>query len=153
MNRGRLSLIAIGAAAAALALTGCQKPGPGASVFSGTTTAHSQAACWAFDASSVDADACAQEVLAKATAGEAVSSVPVIPGDVIGVSVEPVVADAGWTIRVGGQAVTQTPLTTTYFRFTFPEFQQVPADGLSMEIVAGDDAGTKGVWLFQLKAA
>lgn len=153
MNRGRLSLLVVGAATAALVLTGCQKPAPGASVFSGTTTVHSEAACWAFEAPSVDADACAQDVLAKASAGEAVASIPVIPGEVIGVSVEPVVADAGWSIRVGGQAITQTPLTTTYFRFTFPDLQQVPAEGLSMEIVAGDDAGTKGVWLFQLTGA
>lgn len=153
MNRGRLSLLVVGTATAALVLTGCQKPAPGASVFSGTTTAHSQAACWAFEGPSVDADACAQEVLGKAAAGEAVASVPVIPGEVIGISVEPVVADAGWVIRVGGQAITQEPLTTTYFRFTFPDLQQVPAEGLSMEIVAGTDAGTKGVWLFQLTGA
>lgn len=153
MNRGRLSLLAVSAATAAVVLTGCQKPAPGASVFSGTHTAYSEAACWAFEAPSVDADTCAQDVLAKAAAGEAVASVTVIPGEVIGVSVDPVVADAGWNIRIGGQAITQTPLTTTYFRFTFPDLQQVPAEGLSMEIVAGTDAGTKGVWLFQLTGA
>ena len=153
MNRGRLSLLAVSAATAAVVLTGCQKPAPGASVFSGTHTAYSEAACWAFEAPSVDADTCAQDVLAKAASGEAVASVTVIPGEVIGVSVDPVVADAGWNIRIGGQAITQTPLTTTYFRFTFPDLQQVPAEGLSMEIVAGTDAGTKGVWLFQLTGA
>lgn len=153
MTRGRLSLIAVGAALVAVTLTGCQKPTPGASVFSGTSTAHSQAACWAFDGPSVDADECAQDVLAKATAGEAVSSITVIPGETIGISVEPVVADAGWSIRIGGQNITPEPVTTTYFRFTFPELQPVSPEGLSLELVAGGDTGTKGVWLFQLQPA
>ena len=74
-------------------------------------------------------------------------------GQTVGISVDPVVADAGWSPRINGQNLTQTPITSTYFRFTFPEFQEVAEDGLLMELVAGQAEQTRGVWLFQLVPA
>ena len=153
MTRARLSLALTGACLAALTLTGCEKPAPSATVFSGTTSTYREAACWAFDDTSIDANACAQDVLEKAASGATVGTVPIFPGDVIGISVDPAVADAGWTPRIGGQSLTQEPLTTTYFRFTYPDLQPISTDGLSLEIVAGDAASTKGIWLFQIVPA
>ena len=75
--------------------------------------------------------------------------VPVIPGQVIGISVDPVVADAGWFPVIGSQRLTQQPITSTYYRFTYPDLQEVPADGVSLQVVAGAD-GTLGLWVFQL---
>ena len=153
MKHARLPLILVGAAALVLGLTGCEKPNPGASVFSGTTTQWRQAACWADEGESIDADACAQDVIAKAADGGQLASIPVVPGQIVGISVDPVVADTGWFPRINGQNLTQTPITSTYFRFTFPEFQEVAADGLLMELVAGSEGENRGIWFFQLVPA
>lgn len=150
MKHARLPLILVGAAALVLGLTGCEKPNPGASVFSGTTTQWRQAVCWAAEGESIDADACAQDVIAKAADGGQLASIPVVPGQIVGISVDPVVADTGWFPRINGQNLTQAPITSTYFRFTFPEFQEVAADGLLMELVAGSEGANRGIWFFQL---
>ncbi|HAN71498.1 MAG TPA: hypothetical protein DCQ36_07900 [Actinobacteria bacterium] len=153
MTPGRLPLLAAGTVVLAVALTGCTKPAPGATVFSGTASAYREAACWSFDETPIDATTCAQEVLDKASSGASLATVPVLPGTVVGISVDPAVADAGWTPRIAGQPLVASPLTTTYWRFTFPEFQELGEDGLAMEIVAGDSDGTRGIWLFELTPA
>ncbi len=152
MTRARLPLVIAGAAVLALGLTACEKPNPGATVFSGTTSQFRQAACWAFDADALDADACAQDVIDAAASGATTAAIPVVPGQVIGISVDPVVADAGWSPRINGQNLVPSPITSTYFRFTFPEFQEIPQDGLIMELVAGQDEKTRGIWIFKLVA-
>lgn len=153
MKHARLPLVLAGAAALALSLTACEQPNPGASVFSGTTSQWRQAVCWAGEGESIDANACAQDVIAKAADGGQLASIPVVPGQTVGISVDPVVADAGWSPRINGQNLTQSPITSTYFRFTFPEFQDVAEEGLLMEIVAGEAEQTRGLWLFQLVPA
>lgn len=132
-----------------LALAACEKPGPGATVFSGSTSAHSEALCWSFDGDPLSAETCAQDVVTEALDGADVGRIPVIPGDVIGISVEPVVADAGWYPVIGSQRLTQQPITSTYYRFTYPDLQEVPADGVALQVVAGSE-GTLGLWVFQL---
>lgn len=153
MTPGRLPLLAAGTVVLAVALSGCTKPAPGVSVFSGTTSEYRAAACWAFDGAGVDATECASDLLAEAADGGTLARIPVVPGNVVGISVDPAVADAGWTPRIGGQALTPTPLTTTYWRFTFPELQQLPAEGVPMEIIAGTEGRTDGVWIFQITPA
>ena len=153
MTHARLPLILAGAGVLALGLTACEQPNPGASVFSGTTSQWRQAVCWADEGDSVDADACAQDVIAKAAEGGQLAAIPVVPGQTVGISVDPVVADAGWSPRINGQNLTQTPITSTYFRFTFPEFQEVAADGLLMELIAGSEGANRGIWFFQLVPA
>ncbi|MBI1351939.1 MAG: hypothetical protein GC156_12570 [Actinomycetales bacterium] len=151
MTRTRIALGALVLAAAALTLTACSKPNPIATVYSGTSSEWREAACWS-SSSAIDATQCAQQVLSNASGGS-LATVPVVPGEVVGISVDPVVAEKGWTPRIAGQPLTQTPLTQTYFRFTFPEFQGVPSDGLNMEIIAGTNGDTNGLWLFQLVPA
>jgi hypothetical protein len=150
MKRSRVALLVPALALMALGLTACEKPNPGATVFSGTTSQWRQAACWSHDAENVDTAACAQDVIAAAADGAKTATIPVVPGQVIGISVDPVVADTGWYPRINGQNLTQSPITSTYFRFTFPEFQEVAEDGFLMEIVAGSAEQTRGLWLFQL---
>lgn len=147
------ALVTVALAALSLVLTGCTKPTPGASVFSGTVTKHRQATCWAFDAPALAAGDCAQELITQAATGDAVSVIPVVPGDTVGISVEPVVADTGWFPVVGTQRLTTTPITSTYYRFTFPELQEIPPEGLLLQIVAGTDANTRGIWVFKLDPA
>lgn len=150
MTRARLAVTVAALAAVTVALAGCEKPNPGASVFSGTTTQYRQAACWAADGGTIDANACAQDVIAKAKDGAKIATIPVVPGQVIGISVDPVVADAGWYPRINGQNLTPSALTSTYYRFTFPDFQEVSPDGIALEIIAGSAEATQGIWLFQL---
>ncbi len=146
----RLVAVAITSAALAVSLTGCDKPTPGASVFSGTTTQFRNAVCWAFDSDQLDADSCAQEVITKAIEGGAVATIPVVPGETIGISVDPVVADAGWTPIIGSKKLTAEPIFSTYYRFAYPDLEAVPADGLTMQIVAGQDDKTRGIWVFRI---
>jgi hypothetical protein len=150
---GKFALAAVALAATSLVLSGCTKPAPGASVFSGTVTKHREATCWAFDGPALATGDCAQDLIAQAATGDAVSVIPVVPGDTVGISVEPVVAETGWFPVVGNQRLTSTPITSTYYRFTFPELQEVPAEGLLLQIVAGTDANTRGIWVFKLDPA
>jgi hypothetical protein len=148
----RLAVIALAAGTAA-ALTGCEKPNPGVTVFSGTNSEHAQALCWSPDAAeSVQARGCAGDILQKAVDGGEVPIITVTPGDVVGISVDPVVADNGWVPVVGNESLSQTPITTTYFRFTFPEAVTAPEGGFEMQIkAAGENASDlRGIWLFKL---
>lgn len=137
-------------AASGLLLAGCEKPGPGVSVFAGTTTEYREAVCWAFESDALEPGDCAQDLITEASTGEGVARVPVVPGETIGISVDPKVADAGWTPVIGQQRLTSTPLETTYFRFTYPDLQEVPQEGVLLQIVAGRGESTKGIWVFRL---
>jgi hypothetical protein len=89
-------------------------------------------------------------VIEQALTGDAVSEIPVVPGQTIGISVDPVVADQGWYPVLGNQRLTSSPVTTTYYRFTYPDLQAIPADGLALQIVAGAGEETRGIWVFKL---
>ena len=133
-----------------LALLGCTKPNPGITVVSGDTSAHRLAICWTFEREQLEPGMCAQDIVTEAISGERVARIPVAPGKTVGISVDPVVADAGWTPVIGNQRLTSTPITDLYFRFAYPELQEVPADGLDLQIVAGQGSQTKGIWVFKL---
>jgi hypothetical protein len=153
MDRRRTALVVLASTALALGLSGCDKPNPGASVFSGTTSTFQRAVCWSHDDQKLDATTCAEDAIAKATAGGTVTTIPVVAGQTIGISVDPVVADTGWFPVIGGQRLTTQPITSTYYRFSYPGFDAVPADGLTLQVVAGDGAATRGLWVFKLVAA
>ena len=135
----------VGLAGLAVAtLAGCEKPYPGATVWSGTHSDHREAQCWSFDAGTqVDARDCLQ---ARTSVGE----VPVTPGSTIGISVDPALTEDGWFPAIGDQRLTTRPLTTTYFRFALSE--QNLAEPLELRILAlgeGEDQ-VRGLWLFEL---
>lgn len=93
---------------------------------------------------------CAQDVVTEAISGPRVARIPVAPGQTVGISVEPVVAAAGWSPVIGTQRLTAEPLTSLYYRFAFPELQEVPAEGLDLQIIAGVGEKTKGIWIYKL---
>lgn len=150
MSRTRRAMAVGLAAASVFALAGCDKPAPGATVFAGTTSKHQEALCWAFDAPQLAPGACAQDIVTGAVSGDRVAQIPVVPGETVGISVDPVVADTGWFVAIGNQRLTQDPITSTYYRFQFPSLQQVPADGFALQIIAGRDTRTRGIWVFKL---
>ena len=131
-----------------LALAACTKPNPGATVFSGTSSVHREAACWSADGA-LEASQCSQDLIAKASAGDTVGTLRVVPGSTVGISVDPVVADAGWYPVIGNQRLVQEPIRETYYRFTYPDLQSIPADGAALQIIAGTDQA-QGIWLFSL---
>jgi hypothetical protein len=133
-----------------LILTGCTKPAPGITVVSGAASVHRAAVCWTYENDQLEPGMCAQDVVTEAITGPGVARVPVAPGQTVGISVDPTVAAAGWTPVVGTQRLTTTPLTSLYYRFAYPELQEVPKDGLDLQIVAGQGSNTKGIWVFKL---
>ena len=151
-RRGRrIASIVVIAAAAALTLTACEKPAPGVSVFAGTTTKFQEAICWAFDSPALEPGDCAQSLIAEASTGDNVPRIPVVPGETIGISVDPVVADSGWSPVIGQQRLVSTPLETPYYRFTYPDLQEIPPDGVLLQVVAGRGDAAKGIWVFRLE--
>jgi len=154
MKRLAVAAIALGSVAA---LTACEKPAPLVTVFSGTNSEWSRALCWSHDANeSIQAQGCAASIVAAASEGGAAPTINVLPGTVVGISVDPVVTDNGWYPVIGTERLSETPITSTYFRFTFPEFQQVPEEGVEMRIQAvGADGENdlRGIWVFRLTTA
>lgn len=133
-----------------LVLAGCEKPNPSVTAWSGTSSEHVEAVCWQREGGSLGPSDCAQDILERASAGEGVPRIPFANGDVIGISVDPVVADGGWSVQVGGQTL-GSGIEGTYFRFTFPDFQQVPDTGFTMQVIAeAEPSGSRGFWFFQL---
>jgi hypothetical protein len=145
----RRSLVAI-ALALPLLISGCTKPAPGISVVSGTTTEHRQAICWTYEADSLEPGMCAQDIVTEAVSGSQLARIPISPGQTIGISVDPTVADAGWSPVIGTQRLTSAPLTSLYYRFAVPELQEIPENGIDLQIVAGKGTNTKGIWVFKL---
>lgn len=138
------------AAGTALVLSGCQKPPPAVTVWSGTTSVDQRALCWAFESDSLTPGQCADEILSgTSTAGTA--ELKAQAGNVVGISVDTAVAESGWTLRIGGQAVNREPLTGTYFRFTYP--LGIPPSGIPMQIVAGRNGKTRGIWTVKVLPA
>ena len=134
-------------------MAACQKPTPGVTVWSGTHSAHSEAVCWVSDvgAAAAGQGACTDAVVQAALKAGTAPAVPVLADNTVGISVDPVVAENGWYPAVGTQKLTTTPITDTYYRFTFPSGQTIPADGFPLEIVAaGPKEIPRGVWLFRL---
>lgn len=149
MSRARAAALVPVLAVAGLALTACEQPNPGATAFSGTTSIHQFAPCWAAESATLDETSCPQNLLTE-VAGEGADSLPFLAGQTIGISVDPKVADVGWYPVLGGTRLTNEPVTSTYFRFS-PTEEQVAAGATTLAVVAGDDEGTRGVWMYRLE--
>ncbi|MGB8019828.1 MAG: hypothetical protein WCF04_01210 [Candidatus Nanopelagicales bacterium] len=151
MSLSRRSLPLVAIALAPLVLSGCEKPNPGATVWSGTQSEHVEALCWQRDeGKALGPLDCAQDVLAQASSGEGIARLEVSPGDTVGVSVDTKVADSGWALTIAGQTLV-SGLHETYYRFTFPEQVVTDGTGYTMQVIASaEPTGTRGYWFFQL---
>ena len=138
---------------ALLLLSGCTKPLPNATVFSGSNSQNRQATCWAFESDELGTGDCAQDLIAQAASGDAVSVVSVFPGDTVGISVDPAVAETGWFVVLGDKRLNANPITSLYYRFTCPETQVIPAEGELLQIYASTGVGARGIWIFKLDQA
>ena len=145
--RPRLLMAAV-MALAGVGLTSCEQPAPGITAFSGTNSVRTEALCWAFDAESLAPEACARDIIVGSELGGA-PELPVAPGTVVGISVDTAVAEDGWVPSLGGQRLVNTPLTETYYRFTFPQ-AELPEDGLGLQVLSGPQTQLRGVWAVRL---
>ncbi|MGB7980493.1 MAG: hypothetical protein WCF36_06830 [Candidatus Nanopelagicales bacterium] len=151
MKSPRRSLAIAAVVLSPLLLSGCEKPNPGVTVWSGTASEHVQALCWAHaEVGGLTPAECAQDVLDKAGKGEGIASLEVSPGGTVGISVDPVVAEGGWSVSIAGQSLA-SGLTDTYYRFTFPEQVATEGTGFTLQVIASAEPnGQRGYWFFQL---
>jgi hypothetical protein len=151
MKSPRRSLAIALVALSPLVLSGCEKPYPGVTVWSGTSSEHAEALCWQpKELGGLTAAECANDVLETAGSGQGISGLEVAPGATVGVSVDPVVADGGWSLQIAGQTLA-TGLTDTYYRFTFPEQVAAEGAGYTLQVIAAAKPnGSRGYWFFQL---
>lgn len=148
MRRSRFGTAAV-LVTSALALTACEKPTPSVTAFSGTKSTHTDALCWQFDESSaVGAKDCLQALKGQVAEGATVKKLELSPG-VLGISVDPEIAEGGWTASINGQPIMDKS-TKTYANVTLPVVP-VKDGGYNLQIVASAaSGGARGVWWIKL---
>jgi hypothetical protein len=141
----RRLLVAVAVALGGLAtLTGCEKPSTYVTVVSGSSSASDTAVCYAHaSGASVDVARCVRD-------SDQVDTVRVKPNSVLGVNVDPHVADNGYYLSLGGGEQQQIgPFDRTYTRVTIPA-QLLGDDPAELRVIERKGAQTRGIWLFQL---
>lgn len=130
-------------------LSACEKPNPGATVWSGSDSKHREAVCWT-DQDAITPENCTQNIVELAQRNPDIAAIAVLPDQTIGISVDPKVAEFGWYVAIGGQRFNDEPIYETYYRFTFPKVS-IPQTGYDMQIISqGKGNATRGIWVFKL---
>ena len=148
--------------AAAAMLTGCEKPRPLATVFSGSASVGREALCWSSEPTRpIDAADClvneGSGTLSEADAAELdeyVATLTVNSGQTIGISVDPEVAESGWSVSVNGRRRNADLIDSTYFRFELSE-RDFRGRSLELQVIAptSDLTQRRGLWVFELRPA
>ena len=133
------------AVAGAAALAACEKPPPGVTVFTGTSSERLAPTCFSWDGQ-IDPQHCLNDAAQKAASGQT-SSLTVVPENVVGISVDTSIAEQGWYPAIAGQRLSQEPITETYFRFSFP---RVPANPQGYPLAIISEGEQKGVWAVRM---
>ena len=158
MPSRRPLVTAMAAGLGLLALAACEKPAPGATVFSGSTSAHREAICWSDDATqAVEKADCSLDLEAQPAGDVAqtlldeIAIIPTAGGDTVGISVDPSVAENGWLVSINGRSLNREALTEKYFRFTMPPSALRRGDAqLVISALTEDGSEVRGTWLFGL---
>jgi hypothetical protein len=161
MTSRRPLLAALVASFVLLSLTACEEPAPGATVFSGSTSAHREAICWSFEPDqAVEQGDCSLELDSQPAADaaqallEEIAVIPTTPGETVGISVDPDVAENGWVVSINGRSLNREPVTEKYFRFTMPPQPLRRGDAqLVISALTEDGSEVRGSWLFGLSDA
>jgi hypothetical protein len=131
-------------ALAVLALAGCEKPTPGVTVSSGTTSVHSEATTYCREGQSAAKSNCVEHL-------DRVSVVRVKAGERVGIDVAKTIAEDGWILVDTGANARSDVQDELHFSYT-PDFSRSPVIHLevrSLDRVA-ENATVTGVWTFQL---
>ena len=132
-----------------IALTGCTKPSPAVSVVSGTNFVNEEALCWDFNVDEAGLN-CKNLATNLEDALPSAPSIPSTEGSTVGISVDPVVAEEGWTAFFNGQPLSQSPITETYYRFTVPAGATLNAEGIPLAVASIGNNQMRGLWLFKI---
>lgn len=155
MQARRRLVATLGASVALVGLTGCQKPTPIVSLYSGGKTVHDDAFSYCFDGQDPAKEPGAQGACRFDTAaGRTPVVLKVRPGDEVIVDVDKDLADAGWFVALRGtqgqssRAATQSEHVTTFQ----PDFSQSPTFTVEVQKLqsARDGAKAVGVWQFTI---
>ena len=142
----RRPLTVLGLALTGLAvLTACEKPSTYVTVVSGGSSASDTAACYAHaEGESVDVRSCVSDEAA-------VETVRVKPNAVVGVNVDPKVAENGYFLSLGGEEQRQIgPFDRSYTRVSIPS-ELLGDEPAELRVIEKRGEATKGIWLFQLE--
>ncbi|MCU0297021.1 MAG: hypothetical protein MUF33_00720 [Candidatus Nanopelagicales bacterium] len=140
----KVAAVAVALAATA-ALAACEKPPPGVTVFTGTSSQRIAPICFSWEGQ-INAEECLTQAATAAADGQT-KTLDVVAENVVGISVDPSIAEAGWYPTIAGQRLSQESLTTTYFRFTFP---RVPANPQGYPLAVVSEGEEKGVWTVRM---
>jgi len=95
-----------------------------------------------------------KDCIAQATnqPADSIPTLEVTPGDVLGINVDEPLVEATWVPSVGGEPLSQGPISESYFRFTYPANVATPPGGFLLAVTARGTAADqdRGLWLFRL---
>ncbi|MGW6455789.1 DUF2771 domain-containing protein [Streptomyces sp. NPDC055078] len=149
-GKRRRAAATIGAVSAGLlVLTACEKPTPLATITIGTDSVNSEAACYD------DGKALKQSELQDCMNQKTGKTIKVSLDDKLRFGVDPEIAENGWTLFIGGQAVEQEPYKKTYRTipanaFFASQTGEAPSK-VNIAIVETKGAKFLGNWLFTLE--
>lgn len=138
----RAVVIAIaGPVTAGLLLTGCEKPSPSVTAFSGQHSVRVEAGCWNEEEQATDCDVPA----ASTRSATGTERIDVRPGGTVGISVDREIAENGWVPAIGNRSLVDRPLNDSYYRLTL-DAEQIEQGALQIFATVGSNA-VRGVWV------
>lgn len=155
--RRRRSVAVLGACAALLTLTGCERPTPLVSVYSGTTTLNDKALSYCFPGQDPAKEPGTPGACRFDAEGRTPEVLEVKPGDQVVIDVDKHLAESGWTavLRAPGGQPGRLAVQNEHVAFFEPDFSRAPQ--LTLEVLKldapRDDARAVGVWRFVLVAS
>ncbi|WP_320780113.1 DUF2771 domain-containing protein [Streptomyces sp. CRN 30] len=146
--RRRRAVATLGAVSAGLlALSACDKPTPMSTITVGSDSVSAETDCYGHGKTVATAQ------LSKCLQGKDMKSITVDPDETVRFGVDPDIADAGWTILMNGQPLTDSS-TKTYRTVPGSVFfnAQYGAQGDTtvVSVREGEDKVT-GLWSFKLR--
>lgn len=151
-RRRRLAAV-LGASAALLGLTGCEKPTPLVTLYSGNASINDRAFSFCFEGQDPAKEPGTEGACRFDTDGGRQPKVLTVrPGDEVTVDVDKDLADAGWFVALRGAGSTSSRLATQSEHVTSfqPDFSASPTITVEIQKLEEpkDDAQPVGVWQF-----
>ena len=153
MQARRRLAVALAVSAALVGLTGCDKPTPLVTLYSGNASVHDTALSYCFEgqdpaAQPGSADACRYDT------GRTPKVLKVRPGDEVTVDVSKDLADAGWYVALRGSGDQASRLATQSEHVTSfqPDFSRSPTIVVEVQKLTSpsDNATSVGLWSFTI---
>jgi hypothetical protein len=147
VRRRRAVAVAGVVSAGLLVLSACDKPTPMATVTVGSDSVNSEATCGG------EGDALKPSDLAGCLKDKGIKSISVDPDETVRFGVDPEIADAGWTILMNGQPLTDASKKTyrTIPGSVFFNAQYGAQGNSTLVSIKEGDKDPSGLWNFKLK--